>query len=334
MQSIFVSIASYRDPECQHTVASLLRSASHPERVFIGICWQFDADEDKHCFTHPYPLPEQVRVVEMAADDAAGPCVARALAQSLYDGEDYYLQLDSHMRFSPGWDDYLISQLAACPAEKAVLTAYPMGYKLPDIVPDDSRPMAMCARTFGTDGFLRVSGKKLAAERELPFPSLFWASGYSFSRGSIVTDVPYDARLRHIFFGEELSMALRMWTHGYDLFCPGRTVVYHLWQRDYRPTFREHDSEARREEELSSQLLVRRQLGMLGDDEGDDLFVDCGLGRARSRSSWLAHVDVNFAAQRIGERAKLGGLPADSFPDSSSSAAAMAMALVGASGFL
>src|SRR5260221_13345699 len=47
---IFVSIASYRDTECQWTVKDLFEKARHPERVFAGICWQFIAAEDADCF--------------------------------------------------------------------------------------------------------------------------------------------------------------------------------------------------------------------------------------------------------------------------------------------
>jgi hypothetical protein len=40
-------------------------------------------------------------------------------------------QIDSHMRFRPNWDVYLIACLNACPAKtKPVLTAYPPGYTL------------------------------------------------------------------------------------------------------------------------------------------------------------------------------------------------------------
>jgi hypothetical protein len=41
----------------------------------------------------------------------------------------YYLQIDSHMRFAHGWDDFLISELKACPSDKPVISTYPPGYK-------------------------------------------------------------------------------------------------------------------------------------------------------------------------------------------------------------
>lgn len=45
--------------ECQHTVSDLFAKATFPDRIFVGIFWQCDAEEDKHCFQVPYPRPEQ-----------------------------------------------------------------------------------------------------------------------------------------------------------------------------------------------------------------------------------------------------------------------------------
>lgn len=32
-------------------------------------------------------------------------------------------------------------------------------------------------------------------------------------------------------------MLARMWTRGYDVFAPSEPVIFHLWSRDYRPSF-------------------------------------------------------------------------------------------------
>ena len=45
-----------------------------------------------------------MRVVETDYKQSRGACWARHEAQKLYNGEDYVLQLDSHMRFVQGWD--------------------------------------------------------------------------------------------------------------------------------------------------------------------------------------------------------------------------------------
>lgn len=134
--TIFVGIPSYRDPECRHTVADLLHKAAVPDRVRIGICLQEDeADDTFRHFQETYPSA-QVRVKFVHYRAAAGPCVARAEVQKLWDGEEYYLQIDSHMRFREGWDVYLLDQLSKCPSSspKTILTTYPLGYTLPNNV--------------------------------------------------------------------------------------------------------------------------------------------------------------------------------------------------------
>lgn len=40
----------------------------------------------------------QVRQVVVPHDEAQGPCWARWMAQQLWRGEEFFLQIDSHMR--------------------------------------------------------------------------------------------------------------------------------------------------------------------------------------------------------------------------------------------
>lgn len=46
----------------------------------------------------------------------------------------------------------------------------------------------------------------------------FWAAGFSFARGHFVIQVPYDQYLPMVFQGEEVSIGLRAFTHGYDFY--------------------------------------------------------------------------------------------------------------------
>ena len=64
-------------------------------------------------------------------------------------------------------------------------------------------------RQFDEKGILRQSAQLLKEVPEAPLPSLLWASGFSFSSSSLIETVPYDPALRHLFFGEEISMAAR-----------------------------------------------------------------------------------------------------------------------------
>ncbi len=44
LSTLFVSIASYRDPELIPTLKNMLQTAAYPERLHISVCWQDDND--------------------------------------------------------------------------------------------------------------------------------------------------------------------------------------------------------------------------------------------------------------------------------------------------
>ena len=84
---------------------------------------------------------------------------------------------------------------------------------------------------FCDSGMLRLVGKSVKGSSTStadPMPSPFWAAGFNFASSDVIKEVPYDESLRHLFFGEETTMAVRMWTHGWDFFAPPETVCYHL----------------------------------------------------------------------------------------------------------
>lgn len=103
-----MSVVSYRDSEANPTVIDLFARAANPSRVSVGLVWQLDldaaADEAAHRATPGAAELRggRVRSLVMPAADAAGPSWARRVAQSLWKGEKYVLQIDSHTRFRPG----------------------------------------------------------------------------------------------------------------------------------------------------------------------------------------------------------------------------------------
>ncbi|KAJ3263994.1 Egl nine 3, partial [Borealophlyctis nickersoniae] len=184
--TIFVSVPSYRDPETHHTVSSLLKTATHPSRIHVGILYQDHPTEDVALHDqHALPSHSHIRTLHIPSHDAKGPAYARALiAQKLYAGETYYFQVDSHMRFAEGWDTYLVD-LVTTAGGKSVVTMYPPGYTLPstgggEANDDDTAakggdkailasapygPVIMYPHRFDTDDMLRVSGRLT-----FPFP--------------------------------------------------------------------------------------------------------------------------------------------------------------------
>jgi len=115
-QKIFINVASYRDEECATTIDEAFFYASKKENIFIGICEQ-NAEESESCI-HANTLnkyPAQIRQIHIPSIDAKGPTYGRYLASLLYQGEDYILQIDSHLRFVQDWDIKLLDMMNRCP---------------------------------------------------------------------------------------------------------------------------------------------------------------------------------------------------------------------------
>ncbi|KYQ99959.1 GlcNAc transferase [Tieghemostelium lacteum] len=246
----------------------------------------------------------------MHYSEAKGPCLARSLTQTLFDNEKYFLQIDSHMRFIKNWDTELIRQLSQCPnPSKSILTCYPMGYTLPNEIPTYKYPMLLVATHFSDkDSILRFSGKIVQnCNYKQPILSRFWVSGFSFSHSSVIKDTPYDPSLDYLFFGEEISMTVRLWTNGYDFYSPTQSIVFHLWKRDYRPNFRENQKEID-QLKLKEQLEKQSQLKVLNLLEGA-LSSDCkyGNGEQRTLEEYQKFSGINFKSKIIDSSAKLGG---------------------------
>ena len=333
-ESIFVSIASYRDPECPHTLQSLFRTAACPLRVFVGICDQSYAHDidplDRYlrmARNEEYTYKDNIRVYRMDASEARGPMLARHMIQRyLYRQEKYYLQIDSHTLFTPNWDLELVRELNACfsVSEKPVLTTYPDDYSHRSRYKGSqaSRPPGSYLR------FKKINDQWKLPELEAPkfrhvplspMPSLFWAAGFSFSLGSVVRDVPYDCYCDYVFFGEEIQMCARMWTHGYDFFHPTRMYVFHMWSRDYRPTFWEQlqDDQERKALQKRGYARLKAVFGSTASPEANMTEIATyGLGTVRSLQAYEAYCGVDLrnvglahAHSHATQRAKMGLSP-------------------------
>jgi len=293
-----VQIASYRDPECQWTVKDLFEKATNPERVSVGIVWQYVIGEDDHCFLME-TRPEQVRVDRVNALYSKGVCWARARAQQLWQGEEYTLQIDSHMRFEPDWDQKLIYMSRQTRSPKPIITCYPPGYTPPDRR-NTGHIFAIGAKEFGRDGTFAMSGRAIPTENapSKPIPGAFCAAGFFFAPSAIIQEVPYDPHL--YFFGEEITLAVRAWTHGWDFFYPNRPIIYTNWDRKYRKTHFEDHPEWPGLNTLSTQrvqyLLASQKVSR---PEALQEIEKYGLGAARTLNDYQSYSGVDFGSERL-----------------------------------
>jgi hypothetical protein len=67
----------------------------------------------------------RIRLFNVNESESLGPYMARYLGAKFYQGETYYLQIDSHSEFVKDWDAKLIKMVEPAPAKKPVISTYP-----------------------------------------------------------------------------------------------------------------------------------------------------------------------------------------------------------------
>ena len=291
-ETIFVSVASYRDDDCSQTLRSMFQQAARPDRVYAGVCQQNKAGETKEeCVDPLMPWRRNVRVITVPHTAAKGPTYARYLCASLYDGETYFLQIDSHTQFQQGWDQHVIEDLKKCPSARAVLSYYPHDSKS-DASAKTSTVPVLCKSKFNPDNIVTFEAVSMEASRTTPKPIPFVAGGFMFGPGQMVREVPFDPTLEHLFHGEEILYSARLWTSGYDMFAPLRNVAFHYYTRSDKPKFW-GDIQNYHETQKRSQDRVVRLLGLDGQPAEAAGAYKYGMGSARTLAQYLAFAGLD-----------------------------------------
>ena len=127
MNTIFIQIASYRDPELMPTIKDCILKAKYPGNLSFGICWQHSKDDIWDNLDEVATLPN-FTIMDVLWKESRGLGWARSHTQKMWKGEKYTLQLDSHHRFIQHWDEVLIGMVALCNSEKPIITTYGASY--------------------------------------------------------------------------------------------------------------------------------------------------------------------------------------------------------------
>jgi hypothetical protein len=304
-KSIFIKIASYRDPELTPTIKDCMGKADRPENLRFGICWQHGEGET---------LPEvcksksgQFRIVEVPWQESKGLGWARDTCQRLYDGEDYALQLDAHHRFAPGWDTALIDMLHSVDSELPILSSHPPPYNPETNTLIGNAPAAIDKIYFTQWKAIRFSSSVIENWENLTVPirARFMAGGFYFTLGRHCMDYQYDPEM--YFEEEEISLTLRSYTMGYDLFHPHRPFVWHHYSTGARHNShsKDHSAEALAKGIVGPSLKDRKEIGvkrleqLLGvRGHGIDLGI-YSIGSKRTISDYEQFAGVKFKEQLL-----------------------------------
>jgi hypothetical protein len=262
---IFCSIASYRDLQCPLTVIDMVKKAKNPEKLVICICQQ-NANEDVDCLNEKDYAPAKVKFIKLSDRDARGPCWARYLIQQEWRGEEYFLQVDSHMRWAQDWDQKCIDDLKVLPP-KSCLSNYVPLFNLETGKPEDETQVRgglyiINKETYKDDGFFRVTSD-FVSPSDKPLEGRGWGACFSFSNSALLHDAPYDPYTPHLFFGEEMDILARMFTRGWRVYASSKPICFTNFNREYRPTFWENPDQAPCD--YLSRLRLYYRFGYLND---------------------------------------------------------------------
>jgi hypothetical protein len=161
-------------------------------------------------------------------------------------------------------------------SDRPLISNYPAAFRIePDSVEVRSpitRPHQLAAIVDDPKRRFRLRSEA-ARSADHPGRNPFVGACNFFTVGRFCADVPYDPDV--YFIGEEISLSVRAYTHGYDAHYPNESVLWHWYHHRSRLHWGDHRDHGIRDQ------VARKRLRRLF--EGDDRdFGRFGLGRRRT----------------------------------------------------
>lgn len=307
---IYIGTPSYRDSEIIPTIKDCLAKAKYPNDIRWGIFLQGDEGTE-------FKYDDRFRVMHCAWQEARGLGYARAQIQTMYEGEEFYLQTDSHHHFAEGWDVSLIEMLEQTSDPKPVLGSYAAVYDPADrSKPLDPAPFKMVAQEFTPYGTVKFQPAYMKDWKELnaPAPARFCSGHMTFTLGKWLEEYAFDPEI--FFAGEEISMAIRSFTMGWSLWHPHKTVIWHEYLRTHRQkVWSDHTNKARDEGQVEVNWGKRQEIGakrirkLLREENNEEDLGIFDLGTVRSHRDYELWCGVNFAERTLTREAMNGDTP-------------------------
>ena len=291
---ILVLLASFLDSELPYTIKSCIDSAAHPENIRFAVILQHDYHDQNIIDDLSYDI-----VMEKYHYKESNGCGwARSKVASLYNNEDYVLQIDSHTRLAKNWDINLIEELQEL-GPNAVISFLPPSYiknanndtihyvnkdKLNFIqVPE--------AKSFVVDW---VVFHRAEDEKDTEYKNqrvAFMQCGFIFAQGQWLKDIPPDPEM--YYWGEEQSIFLRSFTHGYNVYLPKQIVAWHYSSNTPSPHHWVVNEESK-VNVLSNNAYKRSKELITGELSGQ-----YGLGNVRTMNDWLEFTGIDYFNKTI-----------------------------------
>lgn len=312
-ETIFIAIASYCDPLLIQTIQSAFDNAQFPNRIIFGIVEQ---NRPEACLVvSQLKMAGQIRYFSVDTTHARGVCWARALTMSLFQGEDWFLQIDSHMIFEQGWDSSFIAKAKQCATTNPnfVISSYPNSFVIENgavvLKPITDKVIAHVVPSTSNfkDESLVLMFIGVNVDIDTPLLGFHVGGNCLFAPGNFVNCFPYDSQL--YFHGEEQSLAARLFTRGWDIFHVPGLPIYHLYEDAQKPSYRpkhwDQDQNIDRIHPYTNMYWhsEKRLKDILTGQPGLGIY---GLGNQRTMQEYTEFSGIDYVNKTISDKARLG----------------------------
>lgn len=239
-ETIFISLASYREPELRSTIESALENAVNPGRIHFGVYSQVEDGE------HPdlSDIPNLVEEV-VPSSVAKGPGYARAQVMKMFQDQNYFLQIDAHSIFAKNWDKKVIDLYKKIQQEtqndKIIISFWgkpysrhketgEIIYEYQDGKWDVDLPHYTELARYNKSW---IGGRVAMDPKYTYHESAVALGGFIFAEKRIVSEVPYDEEIS--WTGEEFMFSIRAYTRGWKIYSPYQLFLYHNYERHNNP---------------------------------------------------------------------------------------------------
>ena len=305
---IFVSIASYRDTECGKTIIDIFEKAKNPHKIFVGLCQQ-NKNDNEECINKNFKYINQIRQFNVSYMEARGPTWARYICSHLWDGEEFFLQIDSHSRFLPNWDEKIKYFYTLCPSGKNILSHYPPSHsQYNSLLKNPSLGASFtCSSHFENNFHIISEARAPKNKHSKPFITPYIAAGFLFAKSQFLHEVPFDPYLPYLFQGEEILLASRFYTHGWNVYNLHEPVITHYYKRENEnhPHFwDDHKDWATIQKKANKRYYYL--LNQYSKDDVEPNFLthvnDYGMGKERQLADWFDFAGINMEKKTISSK--------------------------------
>lgn len=302
MSSIFIQIPSYRDFELNKTIASAVNNASSQNTLHFGIhqCLLFDSEI---VINTNYPDWVKISFVDSIAPENIGLQKSRYIANEFYDNEDYYFQIDAHMRFVKNWDLKAIEMMnwyIDIGITNPLITAYPSSYWYLDDGVNEHHTDYYPTKIMFVQNLEQFKTTLIPLNTAYPTDK-YCAYTYGVSGGCIFTFGSFaqiKPNIKIAFWGEEPLIAARAFTHGFNLVTATEHLVSHLYTSD------QPFSKTRRHHVWKDFPKIWDEMDVISKAEYRSIFTDKrigddGLGTVRTLEEYEEFAGINFKDKKV-----------------------------------